>query len=45
MILRHVIRFDAYAVDVLAKQRRLQQELHARLDRRLGIEHESAATP
>ena len=38
-------RFGAYAVDVLAEQRRLQQALHAQLDRRLNIEHRSAATP
>jgi len=38
-------RFDAFAKEVLAEQRRLQQELHAQLDRRLDIEHESAATP
>jgi hypothetical protein len=38
-------RFGAFADDVLAEQRRLQQALHAQLDRRLNIEHGSAATP
>jgi hypothetical protein len=38
-------RFGAFADDVLAEQRRLQQALHAQLDRRLNIEHRSAATP
>jgi hypothetical protein len=41
----NINRFAAYAVDVLAEQRRLQRELHAQLDRRLGIGHESASTP
>lgn len=39
-------RFDAFAVDVLGEQRRLQQDLHAQLDRRLHITHENhASTP
>ena len=38
-------RFEAFAVNVLAEQLHLQQELHAHIDRRLNVDHESAATP
>jgi hypothetical protein len=41
----NINRFAAYAVDVLAEQRRLQQELHVQLDRRLVIGHEGTSTP
>ncbi len=41
----NINRFGAYAVDVLAEQRRLQQALHAQLDRRLDIRHESTSPP
>jgi hypothetical protein len=41
----NINRFGAYAVDVLARQRRLQQALHAQLDRRLDIRHESTSPP
>ncbi len=36
----NIKRFGAYAENVLAEQRRLQQDLHLHLDRRLGIQHE-----
>jgi hypothetical protein len=35
----NINRFDAYVINVLAEQRRLQQELHVQLDRRLGTKH------
>jgi hypothetical protein len=41
----NINRFGAYAVDVLARQWRLQQALHAQLDRRLDIRHESTSPP
>ena len=41
----NIARFDAYTVDILAEQKRLQQGLHAQLDRRLNIEHKSTSTP